>query len=546
MGKRGFGKPTVISTRRETKFMHEVLRHIEESSHNPTKIYQFLQSNLDNLNELLLEALPIIFNKLTANELLQKRERVAALFLEFGVWMAQFSLGDRLLNMELSIAAFKLSLKIFTYNDFPKNWASAHANLGCFYRNRVRGNRAENLEQEIEHFKLALLVYTREPFPEAWGMIQNNLGDAYCNRIRGDRAENLELAIKYCKLALQVRIFDDLPREWAATQNNLGNAYLSRIRGDRTENIKQAIEHFQLALQVRTRGDLPQEWAETQNNLGIAYFFQTHDNRVENLERAIEHYNLALQIYNQREFTEEWATTKNNLAEALTHRALLTENSTNLDTAIALLQASLEVEVFGSPNFIDSQYLFGNALTYRYENGQNPDDLKQALEAYKIALDNISLEHYDRKQMWKALPITQVVLGTRLVRDGKWQEGLQLLLNSVTQLSTSDDSLAHANALFQTGLAYETLFDYTNARLYYRDALRLYEYLQDLPGIAKSRTGLGSVLVSQGHLEKGMKELSAARESYHQLHQPQKAAEIDSLYQSAQQVIERRSMEIYA
>jgi tetratricopeptide (TPR) repeat protein len=131
------------------------------------------------------------------------------------------------------------------------------------------------------------------------------------------------------------------------------------------------------------------------------------------------------------------------------------------------------------------------------------------------------------------------------VRDGQWQEGLQLLLNSVNQLSTGDDFLAHANALFQTGRAHETLSDWNNARLYYRDALRLYEHLQDHLGIAQSCAGLGSVLVSQGHLEKGIAELTKARESYHQLEQPNKAAEVDNLYQAAKRAMERQTIEAY-
>jgi tetratricopeptide (TPR) repeat protein len=155
----------------------------------------------------------------------------------------------------------------------------------------------------------------------------------------------------------------------------------------------------------------------------------------------------------------------------------------------------------------------------------------------------ISPEHYDRKQIWQALPTTQSILGSRLVREGQWQEGLQLLLNSVAQLSTSDDPLAHANALFQTGRAHETLSDWDSARLCYRDALRLYEHLRNLEGVAKSRSGLGGVLVSQGYLEKGIADLAAARENYHQLQQPEQAAKIDSLYQAAQRAMERQLME---
>jgi len=210
------------------------------------------------------------------------------------------------------------------------------------------------------------------------------------------------------------------------------------------------------------------------------------------------------------------------------------------------LQSALELAVVGSPDYIDTNHRLGNAFSRRYEHTKNATELEQAMQAYKIALDAISPEHYDRKQIWQALPTTQVILGSRLVSDGQWQEGLQLLLNSLTQLSTGDDQLAHANALYQTGRAYEIMSDLDKARLYYRDALRLYDHLNDALGTTQSRAGLGSVLVSQGHLEKGISELAQAREGYLQLERPEQAHDLDSIYQAAQRALERQNPEVYA
>jgi tetratricopeptide (TPR) repeat protein len=101
-------------------------------------------------------------------------------------------------------------------------------------------------------------------------------------------------------------------------------------------------------------------------------------------------------------------------------------------------------------------------------------------------------------------------------------------------LRDSDDPLAHANALYETGRAHEVLADWSNARLYYRDALRLFEHLNDLSGIAKSRHGLGSVLASQGYFQKGMAELAKARELYQKLDRPDRVVEVDALYETTQ------------
>ncbi|MGJ3250687.1 MAG: tetratricopeptide repeat protein [Elainellaceae cyanobacterium] len=404
----------------------------------------------------------------------------------------------------------------------------------------------ENLELSLLAGQLALKVFARGAFPQQWAGIQVNIGNAYGDRLGCDRAENLENAIAAYERALQIRNREAFPQDWVLTQNNLGLAYNNRIRGDRAENLENAIAAYELTLQVHTREAFPEHWAKTQHNLASAYRERIKGEPINNLEQAISTYQQAAQIFTRQAFPCKWAENQSNLADALMKRASLTQNFSDLDSAIALLQDALEVSVPGSPDFIDSQYRLGNALSRRYEHGQNSEDLDQAVRAYKTALDAISPEHYDRQKIWQALPTTQSILGSRLVREGQWQEGLQLLLNSVRQLSTGDDALAHANALFQTGRAHETLSDWENARLYYRDALRLYSHLKDEPGMAKSRAGLGGVLVSQGYLEKGLSELTKARESYHQLQQPERAAEIDRLCQAAQRAQDRQATEVFA
>jgi tetratricopeptide (TPR) repeat protein len=539
---KGFGQsPT--PTRKFKDFLLAFGDFYRKNSKDETKLQQFLKANINKLDDLLLDALPLVFTSLIADKSIDEREKIASLLENFAVTIYKFPLGDRATNLELSIIAHNLSLKIYTCENSPENWAQILNNLALAYSDRIRGDRAENLEKAIELYGQALEIYTRKNFPEDWAMTLNNLALAYSNRIRGDRAENLEKAIKLYEQALEVRTRKNFPENWAMTLNNLANAYSVRILGDRSENLEKAIELYGQALEVYTRENFPVDWAISQHNLASAYRERVLGERKDNLEQAIHLHNQAAQIFTRAAFPVQWAGNQGHLAEALMQR----DNPGDLDTAIALLQEALEVSPAGCQDFIDSQYRLGIALSQRYDRDKNPDDLQRALVAYKTALDLISPEHYDRKDIWKALPTTQTILGSRLVRDGEWQQGLQLLLNSVNQLSTSDDRLAHANALYHTGRAYEVLSDREKARLYYRDALRWYEYLQDLPGIAKSRTGLGNVFVSQGHLEKGMKELDRAKAIYRQLPQtdPDRVEEIDIIYQASRRAIERQTSEVY-
>ena len=539
---KGFGQsPT--PTRKFKDFLLAFGDFCRKNSKDETKLQQFLKANINKLDDLLLDALPLVFTSLIADKSIDEREKIASLFENFAVTIYKFPLGDRATNLELSIIAHNLSLKIYTCENSPENWAQILNNLALAYSNRIRGDRAENLEKAIELYGQALEIYTCENFPEDWAMTLNNLANAYSVRILGDRSENLEKAIELYEQALEVRTRKNFPENWAMTLNNLANAYSVQILGDRSENLEKAIELYGQALEVYTRENFPVDWAISQHNLASAYRERVLGERKDNLEQAIHLHNQAAQIFTRAAFPVQWAGNQGHLAEALMQR----DNPGDLDTAIALLQEALEVSPAGCQDFIDSQYRLGIALSQRYDRNKNFDDLRQALVAYKTALDLISPEHYDRKDIWKALPTTQTILGSRLVRDGEWQQGLQLLLNSVNQLSTSDDRLAHANALYHTGRAYEVLSDREKARLYYRDALRWYEYLQDLPGIAKSRTGLGNVFVSQGYLEKGMKELDRAKAIYRQLPQtdPDRVEEIDIIYQASRRAIERQTSEVY-
>lgn len=539
---KGFGQsPT--PTRKFKDFLLAFGDFYRKNSKDETKLQQFLKANINKLDDLLLDALPLVFTSLIADKSIDERERIASLFENFAVTIDKFPLGDRATNLELSITAHNLSLKIYTRKDSPENWAQILNNLASTYSDRIRGDRAENLEKAIELYEQTLEIRTRKNSPEHWATTLNNLAVAYKNRILGDRAENLERAIKLYEQALEIKTRKNLPVDWAMTLNHLAIAYSDRILGDRSENLERAIKLHEQALEVRTRENLPVDWAKSQHNLANAYRERVLGERKDNLEQAIDLHNQAAQIFTRAALPVRWAGNQGDLAEALMQR----DNPGDLDTAIALLQEALEVSPAGCQDFIDSQYRLGIALSQRYDRDKNFDDLQRALVAYKTALDLISPEHYDRKDIWKALPTTQTILGSRLVRDGEWQQGLQLLLNSVNQLSTSDDRLAHANALCQTGRAYEVLSDREKARLYYRDALRWYEYLQDLPGIAKSRTGLGTVFVSQGHLEKGMEELDRAKAIYQQLPQtdPDKVEEIDIIYQASRRAIERQTSEVY-
>ena len=165
--------------------------------------------------------------------------------------------------------------------------------------NFALGNRANNLEITIAGYEVIATVFTRETSPERWAHLQNNLGVAYQERIRGNRAKNLALALARYQYALNVLTREGFREQWAGIKINLGMAYLDRFRdaylnqmdGDMTENLKLAIAAFEDALSVFTHKEFPEEWAKVKTNLGNAYLYGKQ------LSQAIACYRSALKVY---------------------------------------------------------------------------------------------------------------------------------------------------------------------------------------------------------------------------------------------------------
>jgi tetratricopeptide (TPR) repeat protein len=483
-----------LSSQAALEFLVEVLQRIVDSQGDVRQVYHFLTEHQNQLNETLLEAMPIAASILFKRNINQQ-EFIAGQFVNLGNFIAQFPLGIRSVNLELAIAAYELALQVYTRETFPEKWAMTQNNLANAYSKSIWGDRADNLERAIAAYELALQVYTREAFPEKWALTQNNLASAYSNPIWSERADNLERVISACELALQIRTLEAFPEQWATTQNNLALAYSKRIRGNRADNLERAICSYELALQIRTLEAFPEDWAKTQGNL----------------------------------------------AGALMERAQLNNNPSDLDIAIQLLQAALEVAVPNSSYFINDQYSLGNALFYRFEFYQRQSDLEQAVQAYETAFCAISPEHYNMPHYREKVGEAQSVLGGLLVNEGKWRKGLEFLLGSLDKLQQGDDLLAHASALYQAGRANELLSNLDTAATYYRDALRLYQHLGDLNGIARSRERLGGVLVAQGYLEQGAADLQLAKQIYGELDRPASAANLDAILQAAQAILEKQS-----
>ncbi len=370
----------------ELDFLQRLLQIISDSKGDAQVVYQFLEANLEKLNEHLAEVLRLWTTNILTQAQPDEAQSLATVIDNCSMLLTHFPLGSRASNIEIAITGYEIVLTIFTREAFPQQWAMTQNNLGNAYLNRILGHRAENIERAIASYTAALTVYTREAFPQQWAMTQNNLGAACCNRIRGEKTENIENAIVSFSAALTVYPKEAFPINWAQTQNNLAIAYTNKIAGDRAENIERAIAASYAALQIYTSEAFPVDWANTQNNLATAYSDRIRGEKAENIERAIAASYAALQVYTQEAFPIDWARTQNNLGNAYRER-IKGDRANNIERAITAYQAALTVRTRDALpyDWAQTQNHLGTAYRDRIM-GDKAENIEKAIAAFTAAL----------------------------------------------------------------------------------------------------------------------------------------------------------------
>lgn len=368
---------------------------IAQHKSNPQALDRLLKANLDQLNDDFHEQFNywINFSLLNNDSITEQVILVGLGIVDFCTLLGQFPLGNRAINLEISITGLEAATKIFTRQIVPEIWANIQLNLAPAYRHRIRGNRADNQEKAIAACNNGLLIYTSDSFIKEWASLQSNLGLVYTDRITGEKAENIEKSISCYETALKVVNRAQLPELWGTLQNNLGNAYLFRIQGDKAQNLEKAIACYQVALQVRTRSASPYYWASSQNNLGSAYAQRILGNKQKNLEKAISSYINALEVYTISDYPQRWAETKTSLGNTYYKTGQITEA---LDCLCAALQ------VFTPTNFPRDCIQTGLSL--------GKTALAAGIKTDAFAGYAVAIEAVEQSRLWAGISQKQEIL----------------------------------------------------------------------------------------------------------------------------------------
>jgi tetratricopeptide (TPR) repeat protein len=304
-------------------------------------------------------------------------------------------------------------------------------------------------------------------------------------------AANKEIAITGHEIALNIFTFDAFPQQWAMTQNNLANAYSNRIRGDKAENLEMAIAAYTEALKVRTFDAFPQDWAMTQNNLANAYSNRIRGDKAENLEMAIAAYTEALKVRTFDAFPQQWAATQNNLANAYSNRI----------------------------------------------RGDKAENIKQAVMCYQNALQG-----YETAGDFLNAAEMGLTLGKVKVDRGEWYQGLAYLEKSLKIYRQFDDLKSRADTIYQIAHTHHLIGNHEKASIYYRDALRFYEYLKHDRGVAFCQASLGRLMLQIGFVEKAEELLKKATFIFKELNNEQEIAKIAEVLNCLAKIKEKQDV----
>jgi tetratricopeptide (TPR) repeat protein len=353
-------------------------------------------------------------------------------------------------------------------------------NFGVLIHDFPLGNRSINLEIEIDCYKILLKTFTITENQDTLATTQNNLAVAYGDRIKGDRADNIEEAITRYQDALKIRTIETFPQKWADTQNNLANAYSNRIKGDRADNIEEAITRYQDALKIRIIETFPQKWAGTQNNLAAAYIKRITGDRANNIEKAINGYQAALTIYTPKAFTQDWAMVQWNLAEAYSERI----------------------------------------------EGKTTENLQQALDYYQLALDVFTINSFPNQ--WVSIQLKLAELSIEKMHN--YQIAMEHLEAAYEHLSVNNsDTGLLAQTMFDMARCFHQTGSLNQAKIYFKDAIRIYQRLEQPTEVAAATTALGNLELQMGLTQDAQQHLQTALEFYQAAGQTDHIASIQAL-----------------
>ncbi len=190
--------------------------------------------------------------------------------------------------------------------------AEVQMNLGLVFQSLVPYNLAR-ITESIHAYHEALRVFTWENYPQEYAILYNNIAIAYLSMPMSSERESFRqgLAVQSFETALKHINLIEHPREYAMLQNNLGNALQYLVSSHPVDNNLRAVLAYNEALKVRNHQDTPLEYANTISNKANLLFNLPDDpekpelGNPHNLLQAEEYYQEAWRIFTEHKQLEQ-------------------------------------------------------------------------------------------------------------------------------------------------------------------------------------------------------------------------------------------------
>jgi tetratricopeptide (TPR) repeat protein len=251
----------------------------------------------------------------------------------------------------------------------------------------------------------------------------------------------------------------------ALTQHNLGLAYNNRFCGVRAENLEESIKHYSSALKLLRELDLHSHWAATQYSLALIYGQRIRGDKSNNQEESIKCYLSALEFLSKQDLPSQWASVQYNVGFTYSER-IKGNSKENAEKSLTYYQAALEVYT-------------AESFPFEWANIQ-------------IQIAQLNISQFRNYRIAK--------------------KHLQL---AYEQLSLNNGNIfLLAQTMFQLGRCFHQTGTLGQARMYFKDSIRLYRRLEQPTQVAAITSELGNLELQMGQVDDARIHLQIALEFY--------------------------------
>ena len=167
-------------------------------------------------------------------------------------------------HLERAQQCFERAIETLQVHGKPEEVAEAELNQGLVMQ-ALTGLGRGRITDAIAAYHRSLRTFSREAWPQEYAVLHNNLAIAYLSMPASDERGRMReaLAVQSFEEVLKVINLIDHPSEYAMINNNLGNALQYASSSHALANNLRALAAYDEALRVRNPLDTPLEYANT-------------------------------------------------------------------------------------------------------------------------------------------------------------------------------------------------------------------------------------------------------------------------------------------